>query len=149
MTHFEANTDPVGFDFVAAQRLIAEFLNAATALRGTAGARRTLANRALVDWRGRYAQQFAADVETGDTDAHRLAESYERAADQVRMLVRAAEAEDERRALARKWEDQQRKRSNLERIQDWIGLGDDDVPPPPPPAPQLNECVPSATSNRT
>jgi hypothetical protein len=148
VAHLEANTDRVKFDFVAAQRLIAEFLNAATALRGTADARRTLAGKALVDWKGTFARQFAADVETGDADARRLAGSFESAADKVRMLVRSAEQEEERRAHARRYQEQQDRRSRLERIGDSIenlfGLGEE-VPPPPPPAPQPHVTVPAAT----
>jgi hypothetical protein len=130
----EANTEPVGFDFAAAQRLTAEFLNAAQALRATRAARRTMANRALVDWKGTFAGRFAADMATGEADAERLAGTFEHAADQIRMLIRSAEQEQDRRAQAQKYEQQQQKRSNLQKLEDLVGLGDDDVPPPPPPA---------------
>jgi hypothetical protein len=134
VAYLEANTEPVGFDFAAAQRLIAELLNTAQALRATRAARRTMANRALVDWKGTFARQFAADMATGEADAERLAGTFEHAADQVRMLARSAEQEQVRRAQAQKYEEQQRKRSNLQKVEDLVGLGDDDVPPPPLPA---------------
>ena len=140
MAKLEANTEPVGFDHVAAQRLIAEFRNAAQSLRATRAARRTAANLALVDWKGPFAQRFASDMEIGDADAERLAATFERAADQIRVLERSAEREEERRAQARRYQEQQDKRSRLERfgeaLQDLVGLGDDEVPPPPPPEPQ-------------
>jgi hypothetical protein len=131
-----ANTDPVGFDFVAAQRLIAEFRNAAEALRSTQAARRTIAHRALTEWQGAFARQFAADLNTGEADAQRLARSFEEAADQVRMLVQSAEREQERRAQAQKYEEQQDRRSNIakvgDKIEDLLGFGEE-IPPPPEP----------------
>ncbi|MCO8277497.1 hypothetical protein M1L60_43650 [Actinoplanes sp. TRM 88003] len=137
MARTHANTDPVRFDFVAAQRLIAELLNAAESLRATQAARRTLANQAREEWRGVFAKQFIADLETGDADARRLAASFEEAADGVRKLVRSAEREQERRARAAKYEEQQERRSNLAKAGDFVldqlGLGGDDLPPPPPP----------------
>jgi hypothetical protein len=115
-----ANTDPVGFDFAAAERLIAEFSNAAEALRSATAARSTLAGEALAEWRGRFARQFAIDMTACRLDADRLAGTYELAAEQIRVLRDAAEREQHRRDVAREWEQEQVQRSLFQQTVDGV-----------------------------
>jgi hypothetical protein len=66
--------------------------------------RNTLASTARKDWRGVYDGKFAARMKVCLTDAERLAQAMEQAAEQVKQLATAATEEQQRRDVAKKYE---------------------------------------------
>jgi hypothetical protein len=157
VAQIHANTEPVGFDFAAAQRLIAEFSNAAEALRSATAARSTLAVEALMEWKGRFAGHFATDMTTCRLDAEGLATTYELAAQQIRVLRDSAEREQHRRDLARQWDEEQARRSVLQKTTDGaedfvagvLGTKSPNRPPLPPEDPPSLPPLPVIVRRRS
>jgi len=124
--------EDVPFDWDGAQRLATELRATAGTLDGQVPDRNSYASDALVDWRGAFAQQFGTRMQTCTTDAGRLANAMQLAANQVDELARLARDEQDRREAAREWKRQQDNEGFLENVGDSI-FGEDDLPPIPPP----------------
>lgn len=134
--------EDVPFAWEASRRLQARLRAVAEELDAQAGSRRAFAAEAVPEWRGVYRVQFDGRTTTCVQDARRLADGMRLAARQVGELRRLAEAEQERREAARRWERAQREESLLEKAGDLL-FGEDDLPPVPPPIDPPRWTVPA------
>lgn len=143
--------EPVRFAWREASDLKHEFVRAANILEAQLKARRSDANAAEKDWRGRYAEEFESEhMKITIGDATRFIVEFRLCAKMLEQLANLAREEDDRRQLARewkeehdKWEEEQRERSAGEKLLDW-GLGDDEPKPPQKPEVKPQPFVASA-----
>lgn len=105
------------------------------------------ADHARTDWAGEALRMFNQRVTQGNTDAGELATALRDAAEDVRALKRAAQAEQDRREVAREWkrayDENEANESGWNQFTDWVGGEDFEAPPEPDyPAPEPNLAVP-------
>src|SRR5699024_10759109 len=106
-------------------------------LVGQDGSRSSAVWTAMQDFRGYYSEVFDSNAETANNGRRAIANALGDVSRWVVELRDAAEAEDQRRAEARAWEERQRERENswlrggLHDLQGVFGLGDDPEPPAP------------------
>lgn len=132
MADLGAIHEDVRFNWDAARRLSAQFNAVATTLEGQISQRNTLADHALQEWRGVYAEQFRVRMGTCTGDAQRFADSMRLAAKKLDELAGFARAEQTRREKARQWEHDQKNEGLFEKVGEFF-TGDDDKPPVPGP----------------
>jgi hypothetical protein len=113
------------------------------------------AEHARADGAGKWLDTFNQRVSQGNTDAGELASALRDAAEDVRALKRAAQAEQDRREVAREWkrayDENEANESGWNQFTDWVGGEDFEAPPEPDyPEPEPNLAVPpgSATDTR-
>ncbi|MGH3937224.1 MAG: hypothetical protein ACRDTG_01100 [Pseudonocardiaceae bacterium] len=149
LTDLGAIHEDVVFNWNAARRLSAQFRAVATTLEGQISQRNTLADQALREWRGAYAEQFRVRMNTCTGDAQRFAASMHLAANQLDELAELARAEQSRRERARQWVQDQENESFLNKVGDAI-FGEDDKPPVPGPIqpPRYTQQAPVAAAAR-
>ena len=134
--------EPVIFDWDGAARLSAELRRTASVLEGQIPGRNSIAQAALEEWRGVFAQQFEGNrMKICTADANKLAAAMREAATKLDGLAEDARAEQERRnaALAWKaehdrWLAQQNAESNLEKAAEGVAgfFGFEQDPEPEP-----------------
>jgi hypothetical protein len=120
--------EPVNFDWEGAAALSAEFRRTASVLEGQIPSRNTIAQSALEEWRGVFAQQFEGNrMKICTSDARTLANAMWEAATKLDGLAADARAEQERRDAARAWKArhdawlaEQNSESNLEKAGEWV-----------------------------
>ena len=96
--------EPVDFDWDGAAALSAELRRTAEVLEGQIPSRNTIAQAALEEWRGVFAQQFEGNrMKICASDARSIAGAMRQAADTLDQLAADARAEQERRDAARAW----------------------------------------------
>lgn len=96
--------EPVNFDWEGAAALSAELRRTAAVLEGQVASRNTIAQGALEEWRGVFAQQFEGNrMRICTSDARTLAGAMREAATKLDGLASDARAEQERRDAARAW----------------------------------------------
>jgi len=122
----------VPFDWDTAEALVARLRSTASRLEGQIPSRDADAEDAREEWRGLYSFKFKQRVQIGASDARAIAHAMQEAALKLEELARLAREEQDRRLVARQWEEDQRNKSLGERITDGLGLTsyDDDRPPP-------------------
>jgi uncharacterized protein YukE len=131
VSRLSADHQDVPFDWGAAEKLAAAFRAAATTLESQVPARNTMAEAALAEWQGRFADEFQGRMATCADDGRRLAAAMRVAAGQVGELSDRASREQRRRQDARDWEYHERHKSAVERLTDDLGLTHKETPPPP------------------
>ena len=114
------NQEDVRFAFEAASRLEASLRAAAATLDGQRAERGSWALTASSEFRGRFAEMFAANNTTEARDAGELAATLRRAADQVQELARLAREEQDDREQARAWYHRQSHKNALDDVHDFI-----------------------------
>ncbi len=135
---YRAASEPVRFAHSEATQLSAALRAAATELESQAVNRRGWAKDALRDWRGRYADQFKTDTETGAKNAEEFARVMRDSARQLDDLAQKARDEQDRRDRTAAWQAEQDSEYFWER--GWESFwGTDEKPPdtslpPEPPA---------------
>jgi hypothetical protein len=149
----DAIDEDVQFDHAGAQRLIKELEAMAEEIFAQRPARRAAVSAAMVDFKGPVADAFANRHHAGAVDGTELELALRDAADNVRAMIRAADAEQGRREAARAWQlahdENQRGESWFNRnIRDKV-LGEDAPPPPKPPpaAPEPRLVAPPGRSS--
>lgn len=149
MADLGAIDEPVVFNWDAARRLSAQFRAVATTLEGQIPRRNTLADQALREWRGVFAEQFRGRMSICTGDAQRFAESMHLAAKQLDELAELARAEQSRREKARQWVQDQENESFLNKVGDVL-FGEDDKPPVPGPIqpPRYTQQAPVSAAAR-
>jgi uncharacterized protein YukE len=91
----------VRWDHSAADAARAELKRAADLLRGTAGERSRAAQVATAEWRGRYREEFDADLRRILAEAEELASRFEAAAQRIDGASARAREEQRRRERER------------------------------------------------
>lgn len=151
--------EDVPFDWDGADTLITAFEQTAQQISDQRATRLTAGDRALDRWEGQAVPLFLQRQAAGDADAGELVAQLRDAAEDVRALVRAARAEQARRAAAREWvasHERHERGESGERLWDGIAdmtdmtdiFGGEDLeapPMPPPPAPELHLSSPPGT----
>lgn len=137
MPKLSADHQDVQFDRAAADRLIAQLRATAQVLEHQVPARNAMAENALAEWRGAFAEEFVHRMGMCVNDARRIADAMREAARALDELSARAEREQQRRELVRDWERDQANKSNWEKVTDAVGITsyDDDRPPVAPPEP--------------
>lgn len=150
---FGAVEEDVPFDWGGADRLIAQFRSAATAIEDQRGSRQSAGQHALVDWKGPHSDEFSDRQSTGDADAGEIATSLRRSATQVEQLRDAAKEEQKRREMAREYmtakEENDKNESLGNKFMDGVRGEDFKMPSKPPPrkdAPLLTAPEPATGS---
>lgn len=135
--------EPVNFDWDGAATLSAEFRRSADVLEGQLPSRNTVAQSALEEWRGVFAQQFEGNrMKICASDARALAAAMRQAATTLDRLAEDARAEQARRDAARAWKArhdawraEQSRESNLEKageaVAGFFGVHTDNPEPEP------------------
>ena len=130
---------PVDFDWEGAAALSAEFRRTAGVLESQIPSRNTIAQAALEEWRGVFAQQFEGNrMKICASDARSIAGAMRQAADLLDKLAADARAEQERRDAARAWKARhdawQAERASdsvWENAKELVGIGGDSPEPEP------------------
>ncbi len=131
--------EPVDFDWEGAAALSAEFRRTASVLEGQIPSRNTIAQAALEEWRGVFAQQFEGNrMKVCASDARSIAAAMRQAATMLDQLAADARAEQERRDAARAWkarhdawQAEQNSESFMEKAREFVGWGGDSPEPEP------------------
>ena len=132
-------TEPVDFDWDGAAALSAEFLRSAEALEGQVPSRNTIAQAALEEWRGVFAQQFEGNrMRICTADARKIAAALREAATTLDKLAADARDEQDRRNAAMEWkarhdawQAEQNSESFGEKVKELVGIGGDSPEPEP------------------
>ena len=137
MPKLSADHQDVQFDWTAAERLIARLRHTAEVLDAQVSARNAMAENALAEWRGVFAEEFVHRMGMCGNDARRLADAMRHAAAALVELSARARREQQRREKLREWERDRANKSFWEKVTDQVGLTsyDDDLPPVAPPEP--------------
>ena len=130
---------PVDFDWDAAAALSAEFNRTADVLESQIASRNTIAQAALEEWRGVFAQQFEGNrMKICASDARSIAAAMRQAADLLKDLAKDAAAEQRRRDAAREWKArhdawlaEKASDSTWENAKELVGIGGDSPEPEP------------------
>jgi RHS repeat-associated protein len=122
-----ANTDPIEFDDATADALATALTNAADSIDGQTWTRQSYVSTASEEFRGHFADLFAANADTATGDANDISRQLRTVAGWVEQMKRAAAAERARRKTARDWQEQHDNRSLWDQFVD--GLTDGDNPP--------------------
>lgn len=134
--------EPVRFDWEGAELLAAEFRRTASVLESQRPGRNAIAQGALEEWRGVFAEQFENNrMKICIADAGILASAMRDAATKLDGLAADARAEQARRDAARawkaehdRWQAQQDAESNLEKageaVAGFFGVHVDNEPEP-------------------
>jgi hypothetical protein len=131
----------VPFAWHAASRLKDSFLRAASELEDQISRRHAYAARAMRDWRGRYAEEFEGEhMAVTARDAQRISTECRRCAAMIEQLTQLAREEQQRREIARAWEDEHKAWEREQASHHGVGgviadigdalLGDDEPKPP-------------------
>lgn len=116
MPNWSPNRNKVKWDYGAASEAANELRRAAALLRETAARRRTAADAAKAEWRGRFRDQFDLDLSKMLSSAHDLADRMERKARDIEAASNRAHAEEKRRRdEIERWEREKREEDRRER----------------------------------
>lgn len=133
--------EDVPFDWEGADRLARSFDDLADRVESQMPTRDGDLGHAMRDATGRWAQLFGERAGVGMGDASELVAALRDAAEDVRVMSRAAEEEQARREAARAWkrayDENEANESVWNKVTDWIG--GEDFAPPPMPDPQKPE----------
>lgn len=132
-------TVPVDFDWDGAAALSAELRRSADVLESQIPSRNTIAQAALEEWRGVFAQQFEGNrMRICTADAHKIASAMREAATTLDNLAADARAEQDRRNAAMEWkarhdawQAEQNSESFMEKAREFVGWGGDSPEPEP------------------
>ena len=119
---------PTGFAFSEATDLAAALRRAAGELEAQATSRRSWATAALVEWRGRFAEEFRRDTEVGAANGLQFATALRAAAVQLDQLAVEAREEQRRRDAAAAWKREQDSESAAEKLFEKV-FDRDEKPP--------------------
>jgi hypothetical protein len=131
--------EPVRFDWEGAAALSEELRRTASVLEGQVPSRNSIAQAALEEWRGIFAEQFEGNrMKICASDARALASAMREAATTLDRLAEDARAEQARRDAARAWrarhdawQAEQDSENLLEKAGELVGIGGDSPEPEP------------------
>ncbi|MGN6197544.1 DUF6531 domain-containing protein, partial [Humibacter sp.] len=141
MADLGAYKENVKFSDSDAQALISACNTAAGVIDGQKGSMQSARSKGEEQFKGYFSTLFASNGATQVKDAGELSTALRAVATLTGELQKAADAEQQRREKARKWEEDQKHQSALSSAWGWVEhnvLGQSDTPPVGPPAPPLN-----------
>ena len=145
MADLGAYKENVKFSDSDAQALITACNTAAGVIDGQKGSMQSARTKGEEQFKGYFSTLFASNGATQVKDAGELSTALRAVATLTGELQKAADAEQQRREKARKWEEDQKHQSGLSSAWGWVEhnvLGQSDTPPVGPPAPPLNPVAP-------
>ena len=121
--------EPAGYNYEAADALKAKADNLQGKLHGQQGSRSSAVWTAMREFRGHYSEIFDSNADLATDGRNLIAERLGELSTAVMELKAAAEAEDQRRADARAWEERRREENLLygaaHEVRSFFGFGDD------------------------
>ncbi|GAB3611628.1 hypothetical protein GCM10027414_37540 [Humibacter ginsengiterrae] len=141
MADLGAYKENVKFSDSDAQALISACNTAAGVIDGQKGSMQSARAKGEEQFKGYFSTLFASNGATQVKDAGELSTALRAVATLTGELQKAADAEQQRREKARKWEEDQKHQSGLSSAWGWVEhnvFGQSDTPPVGPPAPPLN-----------